>query len=106
MFLFYNLNNYKDGQLRIIATTKNNGFKKYTTQGNGNLPKSFVGLKFGDKNGCTVQQGKGKQYESYNANISYDETYGDFKFTCDVASRRGRGFHWQCLKPTNDILPL
>ena len=105
MFLYHNLEIYEDGQLRIVSKTKANGDKKYTTEGEGNLPKSFVTSKFGNKNNTTVQQGHRKEFESYNANLNYDETYGEFKFTCDIASRPGKGFHWLNLKPTNDILP-
>ena len=105
MFLCHNLQIFNDGQLRIICKTKANGDKKYTTQGDGNLPKSFVASKFGKTNENMVQQGTGKEYDSYNADITYDETYGEFKFICDVASRRCKGLNWQHLKPTNDTFP-
>ena len=106
MFFIDNNKMYADGQLRIICKTKANGDKSYSTfDSDGNLPKSITNEKFGDLNNCTIQDGLRHQYDMYNSNMSYESTYGKFKFKSDIAARHNKYSHWLPLNPTTDLMP-
>lgn len=105
MFYIHNNRQFRDGQLKIIATKKNNGDTKYSTcHADGHLPKSMTTQSFGVNN-STVQQGNGAQFDMYNSDIEYEETYGQFKLTASIAKRAGPGFQWTAVHSTTDHLP-